>query len=183
MLTIVTGNVTARYRDFVVTAQKGQVDYKTNLAVFEGNVVLPDRHSGGARRSDRDQHQDLRVVFQPAKTTITPEFTRATCERPCSRRQRRSGASGTGSSRRSALTSPPATCRTSTTTSRPRASSSIPNDKIVFRNAELHRARQEALHAAAGSRFRSGRSRRTRTFCRRVGNTAEEGFFMKYAYP
>ena len=66
VLTVVSGNVTARYRDMLITAQRGEVNYRTNLAYFEGNVCS-GWSSRGARGTHRDQHPHARLVV-PAGT-------------------------------------------------------------------------------------------------------------------
>ena len=76
------GNVTARYKDVIVTAAKGTVDHKTNLATFEGNVVfrIGVQEARSAKVTlDLDTREWNGVT---AITTITPEFARGWLEAP-----------------------------------------------------------------------------------------------------
>ena len=182
VLTVVTGNVTARYKDMIVTAQKGQVDYKTNLAVFEGNV----RFRIGIQEAQGDRIEinikTLDWSFTPAKSTITPEFTKGYLHAPVFVAATK--ISGLRDRQLSAFGTDVTTCDLPQEHYDIVADSIVvyPNDKIVFRNAsfivlgkKLFTLRRFAIPIKEITK--------NPNVLPRFGSTTEEGFFMKYAYP
>lgn len=182
VLTVVTGNVTARYRDFVVTAQKGQIDYATNLAVFEGNV----RFRIGIQEAQGDRIEinikTFEWSFTPAKSTITPEFTKGYLHAPILAVATK--ISGIRDRQLSAFGADVTTCDLPREHYHITAQSIVvyPNDKIVFRNASFIVLGKKLFTLR---RFAVPIKEITKNpnVLPRFGNTAEEGFFMKYAYP
>ena len=80
--TIATGNVTALYRDIIVTAESGQANYRTNIAVFEGNVIFK---TGIQEVRGNKITLNLRTgewSFLDANTAITPQFARGWLNAP-----------------------------------------------------------------------------------------------------
>lgn len=182
VLTVVSGNITARYRDFAVTADKGQVDYTTNQAVFEGNVCF--RIGIQEARGDRIviNIKTFEWSFTPATSTIKPEFTRGYLRAPIFAAADR--ISGIRDRQLSAFGSHVTTCDLPHEHYDITSDSIVvyPNDKIVFRNASF---------SALGKRLFTLRRfavpikeiTKNPNVLPTFGNTAEEGYFMKYAYP
>lgn len=181
-LTTITSDLTARYRDFVVTAERGRVDYKTNLAVFEGNVCF--RIGIQEARGERIEIniKTYEWSFTPASSTITPEFTRGYLKAPIFAAA--SKLSGIRDRQLSAFDAEVTTCDLPQEHYDIKADSMVvyPDDKVVFRDASF---------IALGKRVFTLRRfavpirqiTRNPNVLPRVGNTAEEGFFIKYAYP
>ena len=181
-LTVVSGNVTARYRDFVVTAEKGEVNYKTNLAVFEGSVCFRI----GIQEA-RGQRIEINIrtyewSFTPAESTLTPEFMRGYLHAPVFAKATR--ISGIHDRQLSAFGADVTTCNLPHEHYDITADSIVvyPNDKVVFRNAgftvlgkKLFTLRRFAVPIREITK--------NPNVLPRFGNTAEEGFFLKYAYP
>ena len=180
-LTTVSGNVTARYRDMLVTAEKGQVDYKTNLAVFEGNVVfrLGIQEARGERIEINIQSLDWSVA--PAKTTITPEFAKGNLRAPVFASAQRMA--GIRDRQASVFGSVLTTCDLPHEHYDITAESAtvLPNDKIIFRNAKFialgHRIITLPRLAVPIKEIT-----RNPSLIPRVGNSAEEGNYLKLGY-
>jgi len=180
-LTTVSGNVTARYRDFVITAEKGEVNFKTRLATFEGNVCF--RLGVQEARGERIQINidTLDWSIEPTTTTITPEFAKGNLKAPVfAAAQKITGlrdyqATVFGST----LTTCDLTHEHYDITAR--SSTVYPNDKIVFRDASF---------IALGKRLFTLRRvavpireiTQNPSIIPRVGNSAEEGNYIKLGY-
>ncbi len=181
-MTTVTGNVTARYRDFVVTAERGQVNYQTNLAVFEGNVCF--RIGIQEARGDRIEIniRTFEWSFTPATTTIKPEFTRGYIRAPIFANARK--ISGIRDRQVSGFGTEVTTCDLPNEHYDITAESVVvyPDDKVVFRNASLI-ALGKRLFTLRRFAIPIRQITRNPNVLPRVGNSAEEGYFIKYAYP
>lgn len=73
-LTIARGSVTARYREYLVTSDYAEADYRTSVAFFEGNVAFG---TGALRVSGERIVLNMRTgewSFLQGDTKITPEF-------------------------------------------------------------------------------------------------------------
>lgn len=73
-VTIARGNVTARYRQYIVTSDYAEADYRTNIAYFEGNVVF---RTGALTVTGERIILNIRTgewSFIQGNTRITPEF-------------------------------------------------------------------------------------------------------------
>lgn len=182
VLTIVSGGITGRYRDLVVTAEKGQVDHRTNLAVFEGNVCfrIGIQEARGERIEINLKTYEWSVIT--AKSTITPEFMRGYLHAPVFAAASKIG--GVRDRQFSAIGADVTTCDL------PRehydiVSQSVvvyPNDKIVFRNASFI-ALGKKLFTLRRFAVPIREITKNPNVLPRFGNTVEEGVFMKYAYP
>lgn len=74
--TIAEGHVTACFRDVIITSDRAQASYKTNIAVFEGNVVYK---TGVETVTGSSLILNLKTrawELGNADTTIRPEFTK-----------------------------------------------------------------------------------------------------------
>lgn len=182
VLTVATGNVTARFRDFVVTAARAQIDYKTNIAAFEGNVVF---HIGiQEARGDRLEVDlnSLAWSFTSAKTTITPEFAQGYLNAPIFATAER--VTGVRDRQLAIYNSTVTTCNLPNEHYDLSARSVVvyPNDKIVFRKASIFVAGNKIITIP---RFVVPLREITRNpnTVPRIGETADEGYYLKYAYP
>jgi hypothetical protein len=181
LLTTVSGNVTARYRDMVITAEKGEVNYKTRLAIFEGNVCfrIGVQEARGERVEINIDTLDWSV--QPAKTTITPEFAKGNLKAPVFAAAQ--SISGIRDRQVSVFGSVLTTCDLSHEhyDITARSATVYPNDKIVFRDASF---------TVLGKRLVTLRRMavpikeitRNPSLIPRVGNSAEEGNYVKLGY-
>lgn len=180
-LTTVSGNVTARYKDMLVTAEKGQVDYKTNLAVFEGNVVF--RIGIQEARGDRIELniETLNWSVAPAKTTITPEFAKGRLRAPVFASSTK--ITGLRDRQVSAYGSTVTTCdlpneHYDITT---RELTVYPNDKIVFRNATFI-VLGKKIFSLPRFVVPIKDIARNPNLIPRFGQSAEEGAYVKLGY-
>ena len=180
-LTVVSGNVTARYKDMLVTAQRGEVNYKTNKAFFEGNVVF--RIGIQEVRGDR-VNIDIKTFdwsFQPAITTVTPEFAKGNITAPVFAKAQT--ITGRRDRKLSVFDSTVTTCDLQHEHYDIKAKSMVvyPDDKIVFRDAEFIVL---GKHVATVSRFVVPIKNMPRNpyMMPRVGSSAEEGAYLKMGY-
>jgi lipopolysaccharide export system protein LptA len=181
VLTIVTGNVTARYKDMLITAEKGQVDYKTNLAVFEGNVVF--RLGIQEARGERIEINIDTFAWSiaSAKITVTPEFAKGMIKAPIFA----SAAKITGLRDRQVS----AYGSTVTTCDLPhehydivtREMTVYPNDKIVFRNASFF-VLGKRLFSLPRFVVPIKDIEKNPNLIPRFGQSAEEGVYVKLGY-
>ncbi len=181
LLTTVCGNVTARYRNLIVTAAKGEVDYKTRLAVFEGNVCfkIGVQEAHGERVEFNIDKLDWSV--KPAKTTITPEFAKGKLRAPVF-----AGAtevSGIRDRQMSIKDADITTCDLPHThyDLTARSVSVFPNDKIVFRHATFT-ALGRRLVTLRRVTFPIKEITKNPSLIPRIGNSAEEGAYVKLGY-
>lgn len=148
LLTVATGNVTARYRDMSITAGKGEVDYKTNIAVFEEDVVfkLGIQEARGNR-----VEVDIRTwqwSIETANIEISPEFVKGRIKAPVFAGS--SKLSGLRDREASAFQSHVTTCNLA----HPhygilaQEMTVYPNDKIIFKNAQFIVLGKKVGHAA-----------------------------------
>lgn len=82
VLTVAEGHVTARYKNISVTAEHGRVDYTTNIAEFTGNVVfkidIEEVHGGRITLNLKTG----KWTVETANTTVTPEFAKGYLKAP-----------------------------------------------------------------------------------------------------
>lgn len=181
VLTTVTGNVTARYRDFLVTAEKGQVNYGTNLAVFEGNVVFRIGIQEARGQRIEINIKTLDWSFQPARSTITPEFAQGNLKAPIFASAMR--ISGERDREVSAFEANVTTCDLPHEHYDLQAGSFdvYPNDKIVFKNVRV---------IVLGKRLVTlprfvvpiKEINKNPSLIPRLGQSAEEGAYAKFGY-
>lgn len=181
VLTVATGSVCARYRDMSITANKGQVDYSTNIAVFEENVVfklgIQEAHGSRVEVNIRT----LKWSIDTANITVTPDFTKGLIKAPVF-----AGAAkiaGLRDREVSASQSQVTTCDLPHAHYQiiTREMSVYPNDKIVFHDAEF---------VVLGRRlFKLSRFvvpieeiRKNPNLIPRIGQSAEEGAYLKLGY-
>lgn len=180
-VTTVSGNVTARYRDLLITAERGEVNYRTKLAYFEGNVVL--RIGVQEARGDRVEINidTLDWSFQPATTTITPEFARGNLHAPVFARAMR--ITGLRDRQVSVFGSTVTTCDLPHEHYDVKARSMVvyPNDKIVFRNAEFI-VLGKRLFTLPRFVVPIREITQNPNVIPRFGNSAEEGAYVKLGY-
>ncbi|OFX13892.1 MAG: hypothetical protein A2Z18_09385 [Armatimonadetes bacterium RBG_16_58_9] len=74
LLTIASGNVVARYQDMAISSDRAHADHKTDIAVFEGNVVF----QVGVQKV-RGERVTINMAagqwaFESATAVITPQF-------------------------------------------------------------------------------------------------------------
>lgn len=181
VLTTVSGNVTARYKDFCVTAEKGQVNYRNNLAVFEGNVVFRIGIQEARGQRIEINIKTLDWSFQPANSTITPEFARGNLKAPIFASALR--ISGVKDCEFSAFETNVTTCDLPHEHYDLHAGSMdiFPNDKIVFRNVRV---------IVLGKRLVTfprfvvpiREIQKNPSLIPRFGQSAEEGAYAKFGY-
>ena len=80
--TFTTGNVIARFRDIMVTANNAQADYRTNIAVFEGNVIFKIGKEEVCGNKITLNMRTGAWSFLDANTTITPQFAKGWLNAP-----------------------------------------------------------------------------------------------------
>lgn len=181
VLTVAEGNVTARFRDLLVTSERARVDYRTNIAAFEGNVVF--RLGIQSARAERVtlNFRTRQWTATGADTTIEPEFAQGFLTAPIFAEAQR--VEGVGQRELHLFDGAATTCNLENEhyliTSR--SISVYPERRITFRDATLY---------VLGRRiFRLPRLviplrqiERNPNIIPRVGQNAEEGFFLKTAY-
>ena len=181
VLTTVTGNVTARYKDMLITAERGQVDYKTNLAVFDGNVVF--RIGIQEARGERIEINidTFAWSIQTAKITVTPEFAKGMIKAPIFASSAK--IAGLRDRQVSAYGSTVTTCDLPNEhyDIMARELTVYPNDKIVFRKAEFIVLGKRLLTLP---RFVVPIKdiEKNPNLIPRFGQSAEEGVFVKLGY-
>lgn len=179
--TVATGNVTASYRDMVVTSQRAEVDYRTNIAVFEGNVVF--------RVGIQEARGDRLVVkirtgewqFTQADTVVRPEFARGILQAPIFAQA--SEVSGYRDQRLSAFDAQVTTCDLPNEhyDLEARSMAIYPGSKIVFRNVTPYfLGRRLFTIPRIVVPLREIES--NPNVIPRFGQSAEEGFFLKTSY-
>ena len=82
VLTVAEGNVTACYKNMAITAQCGKADYKTNLASFEGNVVFQVGVQTVQGESICLNMRTGQWSFGSAESVITPQFLKGYIKAP-----------------------------------------------------------------------------------------------------
>ncbi|MCL5103281.1 MAG: hypothetical protein M1133_04095, partial [Armatimonadetes bacterium] len=82
LLTLAEGHVIARYKDLIITADRGQVDHQTNIAELTGNVIfkigIEEVHGGRVTLNLKTGKWSV----ETAKTTISPEFAKGYLKAP-----------------------------------------------------------------------------------------------------
>lgn len=181
VLTIVTGNVSVRYRDFLITASKGQINWRTNLATFEGNVCF--RIGIQEARGNRIEINicTLDWSFQPAVTTITPEFAQGNLRAPVFARASR--ITGQRDREVSAFGTNVTTCDLPHEHYDLEAAGMdvYPNDKIVFKNAKVI-VLGKRLITFARLVVPIKEITQNPSIIPRFGQSAEEGAYVKLGY-
>lgn len=181
LLTTVSGNVTARYRDLVVTAERGEVNFKTRMAVFEGNVCF--RIGVQEARGERIEINidTLDWMVRPAKMTITPEFAKGNLKAPVFTAAQ--SISGIRDRQVSVFGSTLTTCdlpheHYDITA---RSAAVYPNDKIVFRDASFI-ALGRKLFTLRRLAVPIKEITQNPSVIPRIGSSAEEGNYVKLGY-
>ncbi|MCE5324314.1 hypothetical protein LLG46_13520 [bacterium] len=181
-LTVASGHVTARYRNVLVTADAGTVDYKTNTATFCGNVVF---------QIDKQQVLGKQIIInlntgkwdmQDAITTLTPDFTRGyTCAPVFGNAPTIEGIKRSSMAVRKGEVT---TCDLADPHYQlvARSVDIYPGQRLVLRNVKLI-----ALHKRLLT-FRRlvipiNRIMRDPELLPKIGQTTEEGFYTKFSYP
>lgn len=181
-LTVSEGPVIVRYKDTVVTAQTARVDYKTNIAIFEGNVVfrigIEEVH--GERITLNLKTREWSVA--QAKTTITPEYARGYLNAPVFAQG--STIQGLGRRRVSGYSIEATTCNLAVPHYDFTARSIViyPNDKIVFRRVKMH-ALGRTIFSVPRFVLPLREIQKNPELIPRVGQSAEEGYYLKSSYP
>ncbi|MHB9038925.1 MAG: hypothetical protein ACYC64_19985, partial [Armatimonadota bacterium] len=82
VFTIAQGNVNARYQNYVITAPYGEIDYKTNIATFSGGVVF---QTGTQKVLGEEASLNLRTgrwAVHTANATVGPQFAKGYLRAP-----------------------------------------------------------------------------------------------------
>lgn len=180
-LTTATGNVTACYKDVVITSERATADYKTNIATFEGNVVfrIGIEEVRGTRITLNMRTREW--AFFSAGTTITPQFARGYLSAPVFAKARK--IEGLGRRWIKGYDAEVTTCDLPDPhyDFTAREFDVYPDSKIIFRNLTL---------TALGHRLMTlprlvmpiNQIRRNPNLLPSIGQSAEEGVFAKWSY-
>ncbi len=180
-LTTAVGNVRVRFRDLLVTAQRAQVDYRTDIATFEGNVVLRI----GVQEARGEQFtlnlRNREWTGLNASTTIEPRFARGWLQAPVFAEANR--LRGIGQRQLHAFNADATTCNLTVPHYEfvSKAVSVYPNDKIILRRVTLY-ALGRKLFTIPYIVVPLRQIQRNPNLIPRVGQNQEEGFFLKTSY-
>lgn len=180
-LTTAVGNVRVRFRDVLVTAQRAQVDYRTDTATFEGNVVLRIgiQEARGGRFALNLRTREWTGLN--ASTAIEPRFARGWLQAPVFAQADR--LQGLGQRQVHAFGAEATTCNL-TVPHYEFVSKSIsvyPNNKIILRRVTLY-ALGRKIFTIPRLVVPLRQIQRNPNVIPRVGQSKEEGFFLKTAY-
>lgn len=182
LLTTAKGNVTVRFRSVIATAASGRVDYQTNMAVLEGNVVF--RIDSEEVRGERAEIniRTLEWRFDHSSTTITPEIAKGNLNAPVFANA--DSAHGVRDQKLEVYNADATTCNLPREhyDIRARSISVYPNDKIVFRKSSFY-LRDRRLFTIPRFVVPLQNVTQNPNVLPRVGQTADEGYYLKYAYP
>jgi len=175
------GNVTARFGDMLVKSDRVTADYRTNLAVFEGGVVF----KVGPQEVTGDKIQvNMRTgewSFLNAGTAINPQFAKGLLDAPIF-----AGGEKIEGIRRQELTASSSQA-TSCDLSEPhyelrsRSVSVYAGSRIVFRDVSVH-VLDRKLFTLRRLVIPLRDVQRNPNLIPRVGQSVEEGVFVKAAY-
>ncbi len=181
LLTTATGKVTARYRDMSITAGKGTVDYKTNIATFEDDVVFKLGIQEARGKRVEVNIRTWQWSIETANVEVTPEFVKGMIKAPVFAGSKE--LSGLRDREVSAFQSHVTTCNLA----HPhydilaQEMTVYPNDKIIFTNAQF---------VALGKKLVTLRRfvvpirdvHKNPNLIPRVGQSSEEGIYLKMGY-
>lgn len=178
---VAEGDVTARYRDFVVTARRAEIDHRTDIAVCEGNVVL--RTGVQEARGDRATI-NLRTrewMCTDSSSVVTPEYARGWLEAPAFLRSRE--LQGLGKREVHASGAEATTCDLSNPhyEFRSRSLSVYPGHKMVLRDVTMY-ALGRRLFTLPRFVIPLREIERNPRVIPSIGRSEEEGYFLKTAY-
>jgi len=180
-LTIASGNVRVRFRDALVTSQHAQVDYRTDTATFEGNVVLRIgvQESRGERFTLNLRTREWTGL--EASTTIGPRFARGWLRAPVFAQADR--LQGIGQRQIHAFSVEATTCNLTMPHYEfvSKSVSVYPNNKIILSKVTLY-ALGRKLFTIPRMVIPLRQIQRNPNVIPQVGQSEEEGFFLKTAY-
>ncbi len=174
-------NVTIRYKDFVITGKHAEVDYRTNIAVVEGNVVV---RTGVEEARGESVTVNLRTrewTVSTAATTITPEYARGWLRAPVFVQGQR--LEGLGQRQIDAFGVETTTCNLATPHYEfvSRSLTVYPNNKIILRHVTMY-ALGRRLFTIPRFVVPLREIERNPRVVPNVGQSQEEGYFLKTAY-
>jgi hypothetical protein len=178
---IAEGNVTVRFRDIVGTASRSTIDYRTQIATFEGNVVL---RLGPQEARGEQVTLNLRTrewTGLDASTTVLPEFARGWLRAPLFADADR--LHGQGRRQIDAYDSESTTCNLDHPhyEFRSKSVSVYPNNKIVLRKVSMY-VLGRRLFTVPRFVVPLRQIQRNPNIIPRFGQSEEEGYFLKTAY-
>lgn len=180
--TVVRGPVTAKYRNVTVKAEEGaDVDHKSNLAVFRGGVVFTIERQEVRLRSLEIDLKTRRWSGESVSTVIEPRFAKGRLVSPLFAEG--SEVRGVSGREMDLLGSATTTCNRAHQHYRITSDSiSIyPDDKIVFRNVSML-ALGRRVFTAPRFVVPLKEAERNPNLIPRVGQSVEEGYFIKTTY-
>lgn len=180
-LTIGEGGVTARYRNTLTTAMRGQVDYIANVATFEGTVIFRIDNEEVHGESLTLNLRTREWVLRRASTTIEPQYARGYLEAPVFA----SGTTveGVGRTSITALDSETTTCNLAIPhyILESRSITVYPERRIILRQVTAY-ALGHRLFTLPRLVIPLRELRQNPSLVPRFGQSAEEGFFVKTSY-
>ncbi|MCE5198679.1 MAG: hypothetical protein ABFD54_02270 [Armatimonadota bacterium] len=181
VLTVAQGNVRAHYRNIIITANSGQVDYRTNIATFQGNVVfrIDSQEVYGNQISLNLESGEW--TNETASTMITPEYAKGYLRAPVFARAR----TIQGYRRRWIILQGAEV----TTCNLPvphydlvaRTVQIFPGSRIILRNVTFY-ALGHRIFSLPRLVFPLRQIQRRTNLIPNVGQTQEEGFYLKTSY-
>lgn len=179
--TVATGNVVARYRNMAITSQGAVIDYRTNNAVFEQNVVF--RIDNQEARGERLE-VSIRTgqwEFFTLDTIVRPEFAQGLLRAPIFATA--SEAEGLRDRRLTVYDTLVTTCNLENEhyDLAARSMSVYPNSKIVLRDVTPYLLGRR-LFTLPRIVIPLRDVRRNPNIIPRFGQTVEEGYFLKTSY-
>ncbi len=180
-LTVAQGNVTAFYKDFAINSDRARADYRTNEAIFEGHVLFKvDGQPVHGERIKIDMKSGA-WSFSSAEVTVSPQYAKGKLVAPVFAKA--GEITGIRDRQIIAFNAETTTCNLE----RPhydltsRSIAVYPGDKIILRDVTLYALGRRILHLARLVISLRDTDRDTKLIPR-VGQSAEEGYFLKTSY-
>jgi hypothetical protein len=182
VMTIARGRVTTRYQDYIITSPCAEVDFKTYSATFSGGVVF---QTGSQQVFGETISLNLRTgrwVVSIATSTINPQFAKGYLKAPVFANaplidgvKRQSMFVNNGKVTTCNLTDPHYELVA-------KSVAIYPNVRIVLRDASFY-ALGKRLVTFRRLAFPLREVMQNTELIPKVGQTVEEGFYAKFAYP
>lgn len=175
------GNVRLRYRDITAACDTGTIDWKTQVADLEGNVVLRVQDQEARAVKLRVNLRTREWYAESLKTTITPEIAKGYLNEPIFAESK--SLLGTGTQRLSFSDADATTCNLSVPHYElvSRSITVYTNDKIVLRDVTMY-ALGKRIFTLPRLTIPLRDIQRNPNIVPLVGQNQEEGFFLKASY-
>lgn len=181
LLTVGEGKVTLRYQDITATASNATIDWKTNIARFEGGVVFRIQNQEVQSRQLTVNLKTRDWESEDLKTTITPEFVKGFLKEPLLLHGKT--LYGAGTQHINLYNTEATTCNLPTPhyelTSR--SLTVYANDRVILRDVTLY-ALGRRIFTLPRLTIPLRDIQRNPNLIPQVGQNQEEGLFLKTSY-